>query len=64
MNSDGLPFVVRDTARQRTQVGMNQAALANRILGLEYQYVSGQGTGVSDAFVIVRWEVNWMRFVR
>ena len=63
MNSDGLPFVVRDTARQRIQVGVNQAVLANRILGLGLE-CSGQGTGFSDAFVIGRWKVNWMSFVR
>lgn len=55
--------MVRDTARQRIQVGVNQAVLANRILGLGLE-CSGKGTGFSDAFVIGRWKVNWMSFVR
>jgi hypothetical protein len=69
MNSDVLSFVVRvrDTTRQsrlgvRTNVRMNQIALASRTLGC--QNVSRQGTRFSDAFIIGRWEVNGTSFVR
>jgi hypothetical protein len=64
MDSDGFPFVVRDTTAGqsrlgvRTKVGMNETVLASRTLGCQNVSGKGQGTGFSGAFIVCRWEVN------